>query len=54
MARCLEKFVIGCPVASRAMLEAYYPYSLLHAGITDAALGKLRELDERKPFPERR
>merc|ERR1712196_324219 len=52
MTRCLEKFAQTCPVASRAMLEAYYPYSLVHAELTDAALGKLRELDERKPFPE--
>ena len=50
MATTLEDFVLLCPVISRATLEQYYPYSLLHSSLTDLALGKTTELDERKKF----
>jgi hypothetical protein len=54
MASTLEKFVWLCPVASRSMLESYYPYSLIHTGLSEAALGKLRELDERRPYADKK
>ena len=50
MATTLEDFVSLCPVTSRATLEQYYPYSLLHCGLIDISLGKGTELEGRASF----
>lgn len=45
MVAILELFMQYCPGVNQQMLEAFFPYSLIHASYMDIALGKQKSTD---------